>query len=41
MNYENILLSIEDGIAHLRLNRPAKRNAGSNGLLQEIGRAHV
>ncbi|WP_298596575.1 crotonase/enoyl-CoA hydratase family protein [Zoogloea sp.] len=36
MNYENILLSIEDGIAHLRLNRPAKRNAVSNGLLQDI-----
>ena len=36
MNYENILLSIDDGIAHLRLNRPAKRNAVSNGLLQDI-----
>ncbi len=36
MNYENILLSIEDGIAHLRLNRPAKRNAVSNGLLHDI-----
>ena len=36
MNYENILLSIEDGIAHLRLNRPAKRNAVNNGLLKDI-----
>lgn len=36
MNYENILLSIEDDIAHLRLNRPAKRNAVNNGLLQDI-----
>ena len=36
MNYENILLSIEEGIAHLRLNRPAKRNAVNNGLLKDI-----
>lgn len=36
MNYENILLSTEDGIAHLRLNRPAKRNAVNNGLLKDI-----
>ena len=36
MNYENILLTIDEGIAHLRLNRPAKRNAVNNGLLKDI-----
>lgn len=36
MTYENILLSFEDNIAHLRLNRIDKRNAVSNRLLQEI-----
>ena len=36
MNYENILVSIENSIAHIRLNRPAKRNAVNNGLLQDI-----
>lgn len=36
MNYENLLVSIADGIAHVRLNRPAKRNAVSNGLLQDL-----
>lgn len=36
MKYENILVSIENSIAHIRLNRPAKRNAVNNGLLQDI-----
>lgn len=36
MNYENILLSIEGEIAHLRLNRPDKRNAVNNSLLHDI-----
>lgn len=36
MNYDNILVTIEDHIAHLRLNRPAKRNAVNKGLLQDI-----
>lgn len=36
MNYGNILVTIEDGIAHIRLNRPAKRNAVNSELLQDI-----
>ena len=36
MNYAHIAVSIDDNIAHLRLNRPAKRNAVNNGLLQDI-----
>lgn len=36
MNYENLLVSINDGIAHVRLNRPAKRNAVNAGLLQDL-----
>jgi enoyl-CoA hydratase/carnithine racemase len=39
MNYENIVLSIESNIAHIHLNRPAKRNAVSNGLLKDIEHA--
>ena len=31
MSYENILLTIDERIAHIRLNRPAKRNAVNNG----------
>lgn len=36
MNYENIVLRIDGAIAHIHLNRPAKRNAVSNGLLMDI-----
>ena len=36
MNYAHITVRIDDHIAHLRLNRPAKRNAVNNGLLQDI-----
>ena len=36
MSYENILLTIDERIAHIRLNRPAKRNAVNNGLLEDL-----
>ena len=36
MNYENIQVTLDDTIAHVRLNRPAKRNAVNNGLLQDL-----
>lgn len=36
MNYENIKVGIEDGIAHVLLDRPAKRNAVSSGLLHDL-----
>lgn len=36
MNYENILVSVEGGVAHVHLNRPEKRNAVNNGLLKDI-----
>lgn len=36
MNYDNILVTLDNGIAHLRLNRPAKRNAVNNGLLEDL-----
>ncbi|MEY2631540.1 MAG: hypothetical protein RIR00_194 [Pseudomonadota bacterium] len=36
MNYDNILVSLDGPVAHVRLNRPAKRNAVNNGLLQDI-----
>lgn len=36
MNYENLLVSIDGSVAHVRLNRPAKRNAVNNGLLQDL-----
>ncbi|HEX5393406.1 MAG TPA: crotonase/enoyl-CoA hydratase family protein [Rhodocyclaceae bacterium] len=39
MTYENIRLDIEGDIAHLRLNRPQKRNAVSNDLLREVEHA--
>ncbi len=36
MNYENLLLHHEDGIAVIRLNRPARRNALSLQLMREL-----
>ena len=36
MKYDNILVSIDQSIAHIKLNRPAKRNAINNGLLKDI-----
>lgn len=36
MSYRNILVSTEGSITHVRLDRPDKRNAVNNGLLQDI-----
>jgi enoyl-CoA hydratase/carnithine racemase len=36
MSFEYLLATVEAGIAHLRLNRPARRNAISQGLLAEL-----
>lgn len=36
MGFDNIKLTIDDNIAHLRLDRPDKRNAVNNGLLRDI-----
>src|SRR5579884_3873950 len=36
MNYENLLLDSEDGIAIVTLNRPARRNALSLQLMREL-----
>lgn len=36
MNYRNILVSTEGSVAHVRLNRPDKRNAVNNGLLEDL-----
>ena len=41
MNYENILVTIEDSIAHIRLNRPAKRNALSDPLIQQLHQCFI
>ena len=36
MNHKNIAVQMEDGVAHVRLNRPAKRTAINDGLLRDI-----
>ena len=36
MSPQHLVLSREDNILHIRLNRPAKRNAINDGLLREI-----
>lgn len=36
MTYQTLQLTLDGEIAHLRLNRPEKRNAINNGLLQEL-----
>lgn len=36
MKFENINVTIDGNIAHIHLNRPAKRNAVNNGLLKDI-----
>lgn len=36
MTFEYLLATVEQGIAHLRLNRPARRNAISRGVLAEL-----
>lgn len=36
MNYDNIQVTFEGSVAHVRLNRPEKRNAVNKGLLEDL-----
>ena len=38
-DYQNIIFTVEDGIAHLQLNRPAKKNAIHDPLIEDIDHA--
>ena len=39
MSYENILVEVEDAVASVTLNRPEKRNAIDQGMIDDLHRA--